>query len=131
VGRLQIRAKPNGPDFGVYFLFGFNSLAIIVSNSTHSPPTAIEIGALGGALRMIPSTLPRAVNRVLKRYFRIASTTAKKALSVLMASCRGQYSKRTQSLAAVSRKWQYFRHTARDFWQFQAAAGETGRLETV
>ena len=63
VSALQIRSKPDGLEFGAYFLLGFNGLGIIVSNSTHSPPDSDRSALFWWRSEMITSTLPRAVNR--------------------------------------------------------------------
>jgi hypothetical protein len=108
VGWLQIRSKRNGLDFGAYFLLGFNSLGIIVSNSTHSPPPAIEIGALGGALRMIPSTLPRFVNRVAgnEQTERLQMRVSKEFLKLVDAWRRKQEDLpgRSEAIAALQQR---------------------------
>jgi hypothetical protein len=63
VGQLQIRSKPDGLDFGVYFLLGFNDLGIIVSNSTHGPPDSDRSPLFWWRSVRITSSLPRGVNR--------------------------------------------------------------------
>ena len=94
MGQLQIRSKPDGLDFGVYFLLGFNGLGIIVSNSTHGPADSDRSALFWWRSVRITSSLPRGVNRCVaeKKSTKTAvkSKTELKKMTPAASSRRGQ-----------------------------------------
>jgi len=88
VGWLQIRSEPDGLDFGVYFLLGFNGLGIIVSNSTHGPADRDRSALFWWRSVRITSSLPRGVNRCVAE--KESTKTAIKSKTDLKKMSRGQ-----------------------------------------
>ncbi len=95
MGRLQIGSKPDGLDFGVYFLLGFNGLGIIVSNSSHRrPPQRSSALFWWWRSKRITSSLPRGVNRCVAEKkstnTAVKSKTDLKKMTPAASSRRGQ-----------------------------------------